>query len=213
VRRPGRGTRTPYKLLSVLLQYPDDELLDAGGEIEAALAALPRGETRERLLRFWAYVRRTPAVELRQGYVATFDLQRRTSLYVTFYLDGDTRKRGQALVRLKHRYRAAGLEPEGPELPDYLPAMLEFAALAPPGLGDRVLAEHRAGLELLRRGLRDQGSPYAELLEVICSGLPAPGLAERERIARLAREGPPGERVGLEPFAPPEVMPGMEARR
>ncbi len=38
-----------------------------------------------------------------------------------------------------------------------------------------------------------------------------PGLSARQvgRIRRLAAEGPPTEQVGLEPFAPPEVMPPM----
>jgi nitrate reductase delta subunit len=43
-----------------------------------------------------------------------------------------------------------------------------------------------------------------ELTRSAGPGLPAP---ERDRLARLLAEGPPGEQVGLEPFAPPEVMP------
>ena len=50
-------------------------------------------------------------VELAQAYVETFDLRRRTSLYLTYYLHGDTRKRGMALLHLRRLYRAAGLEP------------------------------------------------------------------------------------------------------
>ena len=38
--------------------------------------------------------------------------------------------------------------------------------------------------------------------------LGAPAAVDRAHVARLAAEGPPGEQVGLEPFAPPEVMPG-----
>jgi nitrate reductase delta subunit len=32
-------------------------------------------------------------------------------------------------------------------------------------------------------------------------------VAERGAVARLAREGPPDEAVGLEPYGPPEAMP------
>ena len=78
-------------------------------------------------------------------YVETFDLRRRASLHLTYYAHGDTRERGMALLRLKKLYRAAGLPMESAELPDHLTVMLAFAALAPPGHGEALLAEHRAG--------------------------------------------------------------------
>ena len=162
------------------------------------------------LTAFGAYFAGTGTVELAQAYVETFDLRRRTSLYLTYYLHGDTRKRGMALLRLRRLYSAAGLEAATGELPDYLPLMLEFAALAPDGFGSTLLSEHRPALELLRAGLHDAGSPYAHLLDVLSSGLPRLTPRERERVRRLAADGPPSEQVGLEPFAPPEVMP--EAR-
>jgi nitrate reductase delta subunit len=199
----------PYQLLSVLLRYPDGRLLASREQIGAEIAALPRTAVRDALGRFDAYLRAAGAVELAQSYVETFDLRRRTSLYLTYYVHGDTRKRGMALLRLKRLYAAAGLELTSGELPDYLPLMLEFAALAPDGIGDTLLGEHRPSLELLRRGLADAGSPYAHVLAALTFGLPRLTPVERERIRRLAADGPPSERVGLQPFAPPEVMPGM----
>src|SRR5579859_5225248 len=82
-------------------------------------------------------------------------------------LHGDTRKRGMALLRLKRMYAAAGLEKLGDELPDYLPMMLEFADLAPPGWGEEVLNEYRLPLEVLGRSLGERGSPYAHLLDAV----------------------------------------------
>ena len=35
---------------------------------------------------------------------------------------------------------------------------------------------------------------------------------QETQVARLAAEGPPGEEVGLEPFAPPSYMPATGAR-
>jgi nitrate reductase delta subunit len=199
-----------YKLLSLLLQYPDQELLDARDQLGEVVAGFQRGGLRDRLLRFWAWFAGATAIDLQEHYVATFDLGRRTSLYLTFYSDGDTRRRGQALVRLKRLYRSAGLPLEGAELPDYLPAVLEFCALTPPGLGERVLAEHRPGLELLRLALAEQRSPYRHLVEAVCGLLPRPTVAQLERVGQLIREGPPAERVGLDPFAPPEVVPSIQ---
>jgi nitrate reductase delta subunit len=142
--------------------------------------------------------------------VETFDLRRRTSLYLTYYLHGDTRKRGMALLRLRRLYSAAGLGVATDELPDYLPLMLEFAALAPDGFATTLLDEHRPAVELLRAGLHDADSPYAHLLDALAAGLPRLTPRERDRVRKLAADGPPSEQVGLEPFAPPEVMP--EAR-
>jgi nitrate reductase delta subunit len=190
--------RAPYRLLSLLLDYPRPEL-DAAVAREAQDA-----DALQPLLRWSAG---TPLVERQRHYVETFDLDRRTSLHLTYYLYGDTRKRGLALLRLKRMYVAAGLPLEADELPDFLPALLEFAALAPSGYGETLLGEHRLALELLRLRLAGLESPWACTLELLCASLPRLGPVERDRLARLRADGPPSEQVGLEPFAPPEVMP------
>lgn len=203
----------PYKLLSLLLQYPDDALLQRSEELSAAAGALSGGRWRAALLEFLRHLAETPPGRLQAEYVATFDLQRRSCLYLTFYAEGDTRKRGQALLRLKRLYASAGLELEGPELPDYLPVMLEFAALAPAGLGERVLADHRLGLEVLRTHLEEISSPYHRLVQALCQSLPRSARLDPRAIRRLLREGPPREEVGLQPFGPPELVTEMGARR
>jgi nitrate reductase delta subunit len=193
------------------LRYPDERLIGARREIAAAIAAVPRAEEREPLARFGEHLAGGSQLSLARVYVETFDLDRRTSLYLTYYQHGDTRKRGMALLRLKRLYAAGGLEQAGGELSDYLPLMLEFAALAPPGIGETLLREHRPALELLRRGLQDASSPYGHLLEALDAGLPRLSAVEREYVRRLAADGPPDEQVGLQPFAPLEAMPGMRA--
>jgi nitrate reductase delta subunit len=211
VIRGRRRGAPPYKLLSVLLRYPDEHVVEAREELAAAAAALPASAQRAGLDRFLAYFAATPATELAERYVETFDLRRGSGLYLSYYLHGDTRKRGMALLRLKRLYAAAGLEATTGELPDYLPLVLEFAALAPDGAGETLLREHRASLELLRSSLHEADSPYAHLLDALCAGLPRLSALEREHVRRLAEGGPPEEQVGLQPFAPPEVMP-VEAR-
>lgn len=191
-------SRPPYKLFSLLLQYPDDDLLRARTDIEAAIAALPRSAAKTALHMFFEHFGAQPGMQLQERYVETFDLQRRSSLYLTFYTEGDTRKRGQALLRLKRLYSSAGLEIDSRELPDFLPLMLEFAALAPEGIGHRLLSEHRAGLELLRLHLREVDSPYRHLLDGICSGLPRMRAPESAFVTTLLRDGPPDELVGLQ---------------
>ncbi|MBO0875252.1 MAG: nitrate reductase molybdenum cofactor assembly chaperone, partial [Pseudonocardia sp.] len=96
--------------------------------------------------------------------------------------------------------------PDG-ELPDFLPLMLEFAALAPEP-GQRMLNQCRTGLELLGDALRQVGTPYAGPVDAIRAGLPALAQRDRDNLRALADEGPPTEQVGLEPFAPPEYLLG-----
>lgn len=212
--RAGRATRArTYKLCSLLLLYPDDELRGAHDELRGAVAELRRSPGAEPLQRFLDWWTGQETLALQQHYVETFDLHKRSGLYVTFYGEGDRRERGPALLRLKRLYRAAGLPLEGNELPDYLPVMLEFAADAPEARGEIVLREHRAAIELVRHGLHERGTPYAHVLDAICLTLGDPSAADRARAVKLAATGPPQELVGLETFAPPEIVPSAEARR
>jgi nitrate reductase delta subunit len=196
----------PWALLSFLLRYPDASVAASGPSLRAEIAALPDGPVRAALERFMADWS-DDATVLAARYVETFDLRRRAALELTYYAHGDTRERGMALLRLKKLYRAAGLPLEAPELPDHLTVMLAFAALAPDGHGTQLLAEHRAAIELLRLSLHDLASPYAHVLDAVAELLPALSVRERAEVARLAREGPPEEAVGLEPYGPPEAMP------
>lgn len=207
-----RGTPPEvFEIASLLLRYPEGGLLARDPDAAAAAAELPQ-RLRAPLERFLAHRRETPGIDLEREYVETFDTRRRCTLNVSYYLYGDTRRRGVALLRLKRMYAAAGLALEADELPDHLPVMLGFAALAPPGYGEHVLQEHRIGVELLLLSLRDAGRPHADVLEAVSAALPRLGISQSRAVRRLAAEGPPDEQVGLEPFAPPEVMP-LEVRQ
>ena len=195
------------KIASVLLQYPDARVLGALDDIEAALGTLPAGARRDALGRFAGWLRSVPAEEAARHHVATFDLTRRCCPYLSYFRYGDTRQRGMALLMLKNTYRAAGFEPVESELPDYLPAMLEFAALAP-GPGTRLLRIYRPALELLRLALEKEDSPYAGLVGAVCAGLGGLRPRDAEGIRRLAAEGPPTESVGVGPTAPPDFLDG-----
>ena len=197
---------------SVLLEYPDGELLDATPGLRSAAAGVP-GRAGDDLRSFLDRRAGLDPWAVREEYVATFDFHKRASLHLSYYRDGDRRQRGATLLGIKRRYREAGLELTGGELPDYLPAILEFAALAPGEDADAVLGRMRPGIELLRASLHDLDSPYARVLDAVVAVLPALSAEELAEARRIATEGPPDEEVGLEPFAPPEVMPVAGAPR
>lgn len=194
---------SPFKLASVLLQYPSVALFDGLGRLAEAASTGPRA-SREPFGIFLGWLGRTPPDTVARHYVETFDLRRRCALYLTYYRHGDTRKRGMAMLTFKAAYRTAGFEPVDTELPDYLPLVLDFAALHP--RGEKLLRDHRADLELLLRALRDVPSPYADVVEAVCAQLPALRRPGHALVERFWESGPPAEEVGLEPFAPPEYM-------
>lgn len=206
-RHRARYTAVTRQVAADLLGYPDDALLERLALLGEATATLP-ARFADGLQQGLTHLGATAPGGLRANYVETFDLRRRCCLYLTYYRYGDTRKRGMALLRFTHAYRSAGAEFTGAELPDFLPAVLEFAATVAPELGERLLVEHRAGLDLLHLALVDAASPYAGVVDAVARTLPAASAADRDTLARLVADGPPAEEVGLEPFGPPEYMGG-----
>ena len=206
----------PLKLASLLLQYPSQQLREAAAEVAEVEIAPARGRQAARLRGFCAWYAARSLGELQRLYVDAFDFSKQCSLHLTYHVQGDRRQRGLALLELKRAYREAGFEPPADELPDYLPLVLEFAALAPEPAARALLEDQRVALELVRAGLRREDSPFEPLVSAVLDSLGRLSAPKLARIRRLAAEGPPSEQVGLEPFAPPEVMPpegaGGEAR-
>lgn len=218
VEVPGRAD--VLAACSVLLRYPDADFDSTRDDLALALASLPRSEPADHLRRFWEAFTCTTPDQARVHYVETFDLRRRSSLFLTYYLHGDTRQRGMALLSLKQRYRASGFVPDDGELPDYLPMVLEFAARAGTGVGESALRSHRGGIELIRTALGERGSAYRHVFDAVSALLgPVPD-SVRDEVGRLVLAGPPSDDVGLEiavtpygddwtgspgePFGPPE---------
>lgn len=187
-----------FKLLSILLRYPEKEVLEAGEDIAAAVQDLPDTPARAAMLQFLTYWENMPALRLREDYIDTFDFKTRNNLYLTYFRYGDQRLRGPALVNLKSIYSRAGYPMDTTELPDFLPLMLEFASVAPEGIA--LLQEYRGALEVIRQSLRQSKSPYALLLEALTLLLPEADETVKKEVQELIRQGPPQESVGLEPF-------------
>lgn len=198
-------TSVVYQVASRTLGYPDEQLLADAATMRAALAEVPARHTHH-LDGLLDHLEGTPLTALAADYVQTFDLRRRCSLYLSYYAYGDTRRRGVALLAFKQSFRRAKVQLMENELPDHLCVVLEFAATADLRRGTTMLLEHRAGLELLRLALQDARSPWAGGVAAVSATLPPLAGDERKAVARLAAEGPPGEEVGLEPFAPPDTM-------
>lgn len=191
-----RDARVIRQAASWCLGYPDATLVDRVPLIRSALAE----EGVADLDSFLNELQAMPLGDLQQRYVDVFDLSRKHALYLSYWTDGDTRRRGEVLAGFKQRYRASGflVDTRG-ELPDFLPLVLEFAAIADPTAGEALLREYRPSLELLRIGLLEARTPYAEVVAVVCGTLPGPSPSDRAAVQAMV-DGPPAESVGLEPY-------------
>ena len=181
---------------SLLLDYPDAGFPARADQVAAALPTLPDA-VRQVLQTFLAASAAADRQDFEKAYVGTFDLKRKCCLYLSYYATGDTRRRGQALVAFKEAYRAAGWEFDADELPDFLPAVLEFSAVSDSPVAGQLLAAHREGIEVLRAALLAMSSPYAGVVEAVCMSLPPITDATRDRYLALVNDGPPTETVGL----------------
>ena len=181
---------------SVLLSYPDDDFGRDLVAVAEALAGLPSGPTRTKLGAAQQWLAGMSTMEAAVRYVETFDLRRQRTLHLTYYRHGDTRERGMALAALVDVYRNAGVRMGEGELPDFLPALLELAAVHPAGVA--VLGEHRPGLESLRADLEEGDTPYSGVVVAVIDILGSASHADRQALRRYRANGPPTEQVGLE---------------
>ena len=188
-----------HQLASLLLRHPD-EVAPLHDAIAETIAGLPEDlGTPLRTVLAHLENRTTPADRLARANESTeiFDFTRTCCMYLTYFPYGDTRQRGAALLRFTAAYKAAGLELDSGELPDYLPLVLEFAATGDQVAGPKLLASFRASLDVLHDGLTDQNSPYRHAIEAVRLTLPLPTQRDLTLAERLRVDGPPKEDVGL----------------
>lgn len=195
-----------WQSASILLEYPDEELLSRMDLLTEVADSLPP-KLGAGLRSTIDHLQRQPLQVSECDYVDTFDNRRRGCLFLTYFSNGETRKRGLALLRIKEEYTRAGLVLTEDELPDHLCVVLEFAALTDQKAGLRMMLNNRAGLELLRLHLSEIGSPWCGALEAVCATLPALRGKDRDAVQRLIDEGPAEEQVGLSPYGMPEMAP------
>ena len=197
-RKVSLRSRVVWKAAAVLLSYPDQRQRSSLDVVRTALADVG-ADTAE----LSALIDELLAADARieAEYVQEFDLSRRHSLHLTYWTDGDTRRRGDALSLFKEAYRSLGAEFDQTELPDYLPMVLEFGAVVSPGYGYHLLQRYRPSLELLRLALVEDGLRWAPVVALVCSTLP--GASPETRADAMALAGlnsAQPEQVGLDPY-------------
>lgn len=163
-----------FRVLSALLNYPTPDL-----KAEAALAerilrsdGILTGAHLENVCGFLRQLQLTPQLDAESAYIEAFDRGKSTSLYLFEHIHGESRDRGQAMVRLLMRYRMHGLDLDTKELPDFLPLFLEFLSTCRPDVARKYLSEVIDIVDGLAARLLQRGADYAAVLAAIGSIVP-----------------------------------------
>lgn len=188
--------QTIHMLLSALLEYPSERLTQAITAYHEVQAGLPT-EVRCHIDAFLEWAEAHDQRQIAEHYVDTFDHQRRCALYLTYYMAGDTRLRGSAILGFRDFLHALGYELAKEELDDYLPVLLELSGRSGDPLVWQLLASHREGIEVMRAALDRARSPYLHLVNALAATLPEVSAETEERFHRLVSQGPPTEMVGV----------------
>ncbi len=154
------------RVLAALLAYPDARMLGHITEMRGLLSAegvvSPSRSTEIDAL--MEALQRADPLETEAGYVELFDRGRSTSLHLFEHVHGDSRDRGPAMIDLGETYAKAGLILASGELPDYLPAVLEFASTQPPREARAFLGEIVHILNAIFGALCKRDSAYASVV-------------------------------------------------
>ncbi len=203
------NTNPVYQWFSALLCYPEAELLAALPELQAALHEWEALQTQsDSLQTFLDYLQQHSLRDLQERYVATFDRNRNHALYIFEHVYGEDRDRGSAMVDLLEEYRSHGFELGNDELPDYLPALLEYFAQVPAEHAQKLLGDAVHVIAHIGNKLAASGSPYAVLLQgiVALSPVSAQPLVEppvRDMDEAMEMFGP--DIAGTEPLLKPSI--------
>jgi len=160
-----------YKILSVLLEYPEQELIDNLPEIRSVVDESTDIDAAEKvaLRKFLDHLVSMPLTEMQVEYVNTFDRIPEHSLHLTHHLFGDDtdRDRGPALIDLGEMFKEYGVKTVTNELPDYLPLLLEFTSYLDDSEATVFLSDVNKVLNTLTENLTKAESPYAAPLSII----------------------------------------------
>lgn len=158
-----------FKALGALLAYPEAQLIAALDEIEQVIVAedlLPKAEIAG-LRRLTDTLRHNDLMALQEHYVELFDRVRSLSLHLFEHVHGESRDRGQAMVDLAALYAKQGLTLANNELPDFLPAFLEYLSVLPYKQAVTQLEDTVRILDGIAARLAKRGSHYAAVFNAL----------------------------------------------
>lgn len=197
-----------FKVLSLLLSYPEARWLDHLDELEATLQfEIGAHGGAEPLRSLLDMLRNEALISVQENYVDTFDRNPSHSLHLFEHVHGESRERGAAMVNLLEEYRQRGFDASTDELPDYVPLFLEFLSLLPEPEALALLGEAIHVLAHIGDKLAKNGNAYSVIFDTLAALSPAPPRAIEAAAVRAMEEtletfGPSPD--GTEPLLTPQ---------
>lgn len=160
-----------YKIVSLLLSYPNVELMNFLAEAEKELRneALLSTDKLEEVAQFIAHFRKMELTDWQAEYVQLFDYSRSASLHLFEHVKSDSKDRGQAMVDMLGFYQENGLHLSANELPDYLPVFLEFLSTQDQNKAAKLLAEPINIVARVHKALEEKQNMYRHILSAVIS--------------------------------------------
>ena len=158
-----------FNVLSKLLDYPNDELINNIDELIEDVDNLGNitADERNTIMEFISWMRVHTSIGLQQNYVETFDMVPEHDLHLTHHIFGDDKGRGPALIDLSEHFKNEGLEVKKGEIPDYLPLILEYASIISEMEARIFLGDAKKIIKILADNLDKAKSPYSKLIRII----------------------------------------------
>lgn len=182
------------KVISLLLDYPDETLVEGREELEQAIIQAREISPQQRgaLFELLELICSNDLMDGQEHYGALFGRGRSLSLLLFEHVHGESRDRGQAMVDMLAQYEAAGFVLGIKELPDYLPLHLEFLSTREDIEAREGLADVAHLLALLAARLEERESAYASCFRAllqIAGAEPQQAVAGlREQVTREPRD-------------------------
>ena len=158
-----------FGVLSALLNYPTDALIDAATEFLAVLDAekLVPSACRGSVDALIEEIAVGELYDLQERYGLLFDRSKTLALHLFEHVHGESRDRGQAMVDLKGMYENAGLVIAANELPDYVPLFLEFLSTRPVNEARELLGQTAHIFAALAERLGRRQSSYKAVFDAL----------------------------------------------
>jgi nitrate reductase delta subunit len=168
------ASRRILAVLSLLIDYPTaDTFTGTKRNLIEQDKVLSKDDRRD-LLEVFDQLAQPTLLKQQTNYTGLFEMNRRYTLYMSYYKMTDSRERGTVLAKLKMLYEMFGVAETTSELSDYLPLMLDFLAV-----GDYLDDPRRKDIQLalsviedgtynlLKNAVVDSDNPYIKLVKLI----------------------------------------------
>ncbi|OFW80665.1 MAG: nitrate reductase molybdenum cofactor assembly chaperone [Alphaproteobacteria bacterium RIFCSPLOWO2_01_FULL_40_26] len=159
-----------FKALGMMLCYPHKDWSSNANELYQIIAdegLIKDGNDLQHLQQFAAQLQNRDILDVQEEYVETFDRNKSLSLHLFEHVHGESRDRGQAMADLSEIYQEAGFSLDKNELPDYLPAFLEYVSYLPKEQSIEMLQDPIKILKALGKRLAERGSDYSVILNSV----------------------------------------------